>query len=508
MLAYFPTPYSDELLYSLIARYAVHTGQEKQKVVIRDIFDDSSATAIPDLPSHINVFLQKVKNVYQTCSDEILFKHTMLPLYLPFLHPSNASRVLNSMCTSYGGAIHVTAGISASTVKQPKYFRYCPLCAKEQIDILGEPFWRRMHQIPGVNVCVDHRSILKESKVYYHPKNKHLFRAAIESVTTKKTGLICKNSDELFLANRFQDLMNVAPFGGDITHSQWSEFYIHIAKKNNLFKRTIIDHEKVENIIKNRWLNTSLRMYVQGLGSENSWLRNIFRKHRKSFNPLYHLIVWVSLAPDMSVEDIITTVYSLPISCKSKKEVYSNVIDTKTYLLRNRWLELVKIFPNHGIKDLRRTHDGGAVYSWLYKHDHLWLENNKPNRKTPVPTSKVNYLDWDSSLVPILEEFKENLLKLQNRPRMSRSFLIKSLPRYSSVEKNLVKLKETRRWLEREAESIEEYQKFRALRSINLLNLQGVEPRRWKILRMAGINHQKLSPEVSLYIDKLLFPPI
>ena len=39
MLTYFPVPYEDELLYSCVARYALHTGQaDNQKAVIRDIF--------------------------------------------------------------------------------------------------------------------------------------------------------------------------------------------------------------------------------------------------------------------------------------------------------------------------------------------------------------------------------------------------------------------------------------------------------------------------------------
>lgn len=54
MLAYFPVPYEDELLYSVIARYAVHTGQlENRKAVLRDIFGKHTAVAIPDLPSHL-----------------------------------------------------------------------------------------------------------------------------------------------------------------------------------------------------------------------------------------------------------------------------------------------------------------------------------------------------------------------------------------------------------------------------------------------------------------------
>ena len=58
MLPYFPVPYEDELLYSCIARYGCHTGQaQNQKAVIRDVWGTDSAVAIPDLPSHLQDFI-------------------------------------------------------------------------------------------------------------------------------------------------------------------------------------------------------------------------------------------------------------------------------------------------------------------------------------------------------------------------------------------------------------------------------------------------------------------
>ena len=51
-----------------------------------------------------------------------------------------------------GGKIHARAGIVASRVPIPAHFRYCPQCLQEQLVKLGEPYWKRMHQLPGI--CV------------------------------------------------------------------------------------------------------------------------------------------------------------------------------------------------------------------------------------------------------------------------------------------------------------------------------------------------------------------
>ncbi len=43
-----------------------------------------------------------------------------------------------------------------------KYLRknslcFCPLCMKQETEQFGEPYWHRLHQIPGVTCCPKHR---------------------------------------------------------------------------------------------------------------------------------------------------------------------------------------------------------------------------------------------------------------------------------------------------------------------------------------------------------------
>lgn len=86
MLPYFPVPYEDELLYSCIARYGCHTGQaQNQKAVIRDVWGTDSAVAIPDLPSHLQDFIDNVGAVWQTSINELIAQFTLAPPVFPIL---------------------------------------------------------------------------------------------------------------------------------------------------------------------------------------------------------------------------------------------------------------------------------------------------------------------------------------------------------------------------------------------------------------------------------------
>ena len=147
MLGYFPVPYEDELLYSLIARYGLHTGLAgNQKAIVREVFSSSTAVAVPDLPSHLNTLVKNLQLVWSTNVIELTSSFTLAPIYLPFLSQSQTSKIVRSMCSDSGGAIHTRSGIAASAIKQQEYFRYCPECLKDQYSKFGECYWRRVHQ--------------------------------------------------------------------------------------------------------------------------------------------------------------------------------------------------------------------------------------------------------------------------------------------------------------------------------------------------------------------------
>ena len=47
---------------------------------------------------------------------------------------------------------------------------------------------------------------------------------------------------------------------------------------------------------------------------DTSWLKTIFRKHRKAFSFLEHCIVWSSFIPEMSPKEIMQYVSSISVT--------------------------------------------------------------------------------------------------------------------------------------------------------------------------------------------------
>lgn len=165
MLGYFPTLFKDELLYSGIARYHQHSGNQTQKQTIRDLFGDRFVCATVDLPSHLKLLADNIQNAYTI--NEMIERHTLLPYYAHFMDPEKYDHMKKLMTEgSTEGVVHVSLGLPAGHVKSPKYLRCCPSCYEEE-KMIGEPYWHRSHQLPGVVFCPEHRVLLKESRVAF-----------------------------------------------------------------------------------------------------------------------------------------------------------------------------------------------------------------------------------------------------------------------------------------------------------------------------------------------------
>jgi hypothetical protein len=303
MLAYFPKTYEDELLYSMIARYSIHTGQqENQKAVIQDVFGKKTAVAIPDLPSHLRIFSKRVSIVWPVSASSLIDNHTLANLYVPFLFEQQAQQVLSSMKSDFGGNIHTRSGITASSIQTTKYFRYCPVCSIDQKNNLGETYWQRKHQLPCIEVCLKHQCQLIDSETSFYSIQKHHFQAAeaVNKGTRISSILLSKYEHKLIsLFYGLLELKNIKP----CSNNQWTLFYKKLALDSCMMNSNYVDHKTIYHQLNHKFKDTLFEKYLPK-SYDNGWLVDIFRKHRKSFHPIRHIMVWSIFLIDKSLEEI------------------------------------------------------------------------------------------------------------------------------------------------------------------------------------------------------------
>ena len=113
---------------------------------------------------------------------------------------------------------------------------------------------------------------------------------------------------------------------------------------------------------------------LDGMEKETGWLRGLFRKHRKSFSYLQHLVVWEAFVPHLSVEQIFNLVESYPkVADEIKNEAVAAIdapANTGVAEKQNKWKALVQ---KVGVKRLEITE--AELYTHGYTvmiKDGLW----------------------------------------------------------------------------------------------------------------------------------------
>ena len=100
-------------------------------------------------------------------AEQIAERTTLLPYFQRYLPAERAEQCLRTMCSYNTRGLQFKLGIAATSVRPPKFLRFCLECRTRDMTNLGETYWRRTHQLTGCHVCPDHGCLLRCSNVTY-----------------------------------------------------------------------------------------------------------------------------------------------------------------------------------------------------------------------------------------------------------------------------------------------------------------------------------------------------
>ncbi len=193
MIAQFPEPYDDELLYSVLSRYYVRSGHWSLRDCMRDLFGKiihPSIEFMDMLTKNVAVQLGNPTN--------IVLNHTMFANYARFIPLDRRKKALESIISGTKGYTNLLY-IPKSDTSEMRYLRYCPICVSEDRVHYGEAYWHRSHQVYGVTVCSKHKCHLNNSDVWIHSKASPSLIAADIAIPVDETALPCEDEKALLL---------------------------------------------------------------------------------------------------------------------------------------------------------------------------------------------------------------------------------------------------------------------------------------------------------------------
>lgn len=305
VIGFLPTPYPDELLCSWIARFSERVDYRNTRALLQDVFGRQTVSCTAALPAHLERLRQSMPDHFAFDSEEIIAAHTLFPFYAPFLPPERVAVILKQMQEGHGWGVHTIAGLVASTVKSPRFFRICPDCQRQDLRTLGETYWRRSHQLPGALVCAAHLCFLEDSTAQMsHRWSKHSFEPA-RPIRTVATYLDSKNSTHRFLldiARAANQLLKMQCLSRT-SLVQLQQSYLALLERRGLATQSgrVYIAELETQFVAFYGLDLLHQLHCGiNLASDHHWLCRLVRSPKTSQHPVRHLLLARFLGTSMT----------------------------------------------------------------------------------------------------------------------------------------------------------------------------------------------------------------
>ncbi|WP_419877520.1 TnsD family transposase [Brevibacillus centrosporus] len=299
MLPFFPTPYPDELLYSVFARYHVWSRNYSYQDTLNDLYGlGTRITAVIDFPHKLQNVCEQLTPESMLTPDHLIQHHTLFPLYRPFLPEERASKIAQAMKggeMEQTGSIHMSIGTICSTIPMLSFLRYCNACVSEDKEKYGELYWHRSHQVPGLMVCPIHRTPLHLSNVSYRSRqNKYAFFPLTENVVNnpRNSEFLPVHEHAYVMAEEVHWLLcnEIHPFGLDNIKA----YYLDKLKSQ---KFASYSGQVSSRDLMNAFFSHYGKDYLEqvhssfNINSNENWLTCMWRKPRNATNPIRHILL-------------------------------------------------------------------------------------------------------------------------------------------------------------------------------------------------------------------------
>jgi DNA-binding Lrp family transcriptional regulator len=292
-LPFFPTPYKDELLYSVFARYHKWSRNSSSFNTNMALFGSRNIIAKTGFPNGLEELTKKLPPGQDEKVRGFIDNNTLYPLFHPFLQKEQGEKIIEEMYKKNGKASSL-AGVIQSKIPLPRYLRFCQKCQVEDEWKHGEAYWHRTHQVFGANVCPWHKEFLVESEVetsYLKIGNYIALCSNDKRSETKKSQFEEEHYDRyLELSTLVYELLNTKY--SVLGYEQLYMRYMFLLKKMKLatFTGVIKEQKLLEQFVGFYGEQFLCEVHSSvNINTRNNWV-NLMTKPKSKVHPIRHLL--------------------------------------------------------------------------------------------------------------------------------------------------------------------------------------------------------------------------
>lgn len=457
LLKFFTDPYPNELLYSTLARYHFYSGNIDFRDTLEEIFKRRDIVTSIVGVCNLEGLIEQLNFKYKL--EEIVNDYTLYPFYGAFLLSDTQDKLLRDILGD-GKGVYARIGLSAGGICKKECFYYCQECVKIDVEIYGEPYFHREHQLQGINYCAHHAIKLMPYKIEKKDRSRiEYIRLDIDELTLEKPNLNIEGNSiniyedvEVRLAKMALNLLKL-PFKSISYESVHRQYKSLLAERDLITSSGRVRQGELYEEFSKFYGEEFLEKLESKIDpdDEYNWLKVLTRNDKRSVHPLRHLLFinffgseiqnlllesegylpfgkgpWPCLNPtvnhykDKVIKDIIVTRgdrSGMPLgtfSCECGF-VYTRLGPDKNEIDKYR-KSSVKSFGEIWINEVKHLfNQGSSIHSIARKFEVDWKTVHKYIHLKPEDVNDEGELDY-------LDKYKSILLQvMENESHLSRN---------------------------------------------------------------------------------------
>ena len=294
MLPFFTDPYPDELIYSAISRFHFYSGNTSFVETLEELFQSRSLVPSIEFGSHFSTLVQNLGSNYSV--ESLLAQNTIYPYFAPFITIERQKKLFEDVSTN-GQGIHGRLGISGGKISRKQGLFYCSKCANNDINIFGEPYVHREHQLQGIDYCPHHELTLKIYPVDYREFSRHgyiRFDKRIMDLSDKQQTVSYEFREvQVKLAKMAYRLLQI-PINQFSIEKVFQKYRTLLRENNWIMSNTRLKREELFRAFISKFPPGFLEKYESPVKVEgqNQWLQIMLTNYlRNSVHPFRHLLL-------------------------------------------------------------------------------------------------------------------------------------------------------------------------------------------------------------------------
>jgi hypothetical protein len=245
---------------------------------------------------------------YRVSPEHLLWNHTPFPYASGFLHGESFAMAAKAALHGGGGMSHLSA-VMQNACMGLSYRKVCSQCVQEDLDVFGETYWHRSHNLPGVLMCAKHRCALSATRLAVSGELKTVYDLPIECDTVALPS-VRRSLGILDLALRSVRLLNRKENPGEARNS---DTYRALAFENGWLSKTRpVNEAALAQAVESRFSQDYLAAAGLPISGRLQWPALGLRASTFNFTPVKHLILETALSTKPEQQNVLDHVSTGP----------------------------------------------------------------------------------------------------------------------------------------------------------------------------------------------------